>query len=322
MKVKFWGVRGSIPSPISGMGIRKKIEKVLSLAKPSDLVSQATINNFLENLKFSMINTYGGNTTCLELRDKDKQLVIIDAGTGLRELGNTILEEGFINGKGKAYWVFTHSHWDHIQGIPFFVPVYIPGNVFEIYSSVKGLEDRLRYQHKSEHFPMPYEGLGSTRNYHFFEEAEMFELGKNLKVFSKSVRHPGGCFSYKFEEDGKKFIFASDAEFNLEEMENIEQYMEYFQGADLLVFDTQYTFDESLKKIDWGHSSASIATDIALRANVKKLVLFHHDPSYDDEKLDTVFLRALNYKDMMNQQQKLDHNLEIIMAYEGLEIEV
>ncbi|MCB1191502.1 MAG: MBL fold metallo-hydrolase [Leptospiraceae bacterium] len=318
MKVKFWGVRGSIPSPISGKAIRKKIEKVLSMAKPSDLLSSSSIEEFLESLKFSMLNTYGGNTTCLELRDKDNQLVIIDAGTGLRELGNSILEEGFMNGRGRAFWVFTHTHWDHLQGIPFFVPIYIPGNLFDIYSSVQNLEEKLKYQHKSDHFPMPYEGLSSTKNYHFIPEGQTFELGKNLKVFSKSVRHPGGCFSYRFEEDGKVFIFASDAEFNLEEMENIEQYMEYFQNADVLVFDTQYTIDESLKKIDWGHSSASIATDIALKANVKKLVLFHHDPSYDDEKLDTVFLRALNYKSMMNQH----HELKIIMAYEGLELEI
>jgi ribonuclease BN (tRNA processing enzyme) len=101
-------------------------------------------------------------------------------------------------------------------------------------------------------------------------------------------------------------------------MENIDLYIEYFRGADVLVFDTQYTFDESLKKIDWGHSSASIATDIALKAGVKQLVMFHHDPSYDDDKLDAVYLRALNYKEMFDKNNALD----IIMAYEGLEIEI
>lgn len=101
-------------------------------------------------------------------------------------------------------------------------------------------------------------------------------------------------------------------------MENIQDYLNYFRGADVLVFDTQYTFEESLQKIDWGHSSASIATDIALRANVKRLVMFHHDPSYDDEKLDAVYLRALKYKEMFDPHNRL----EIIMAYEGLELEV
>ena len=132
------------------------------------------------------------------------------------------------------------------------------------------------------------------------------------------MRHPGGSYCYKMTEGDKTFIFASDAEFNIDEMENIDLYIEYFRGADVLVFDTQYTFDESLKKIDWGHSSASIATDIALKAGVKQLVMFHHDPSYDDDKLDAVYLRALNYKEMFDKNNALD----IIMAYEGLEIEI
>jgi ribonuclease BN (tRNA processing enzyme) len=104
----------------------------------------------------------------------------------------------------------------------------------------------------------------------------------------------------------------------VDEMENIESYINYFRSADVLVFDTQYTFEESLNKIDWGHSSASIATDIALKAGVKKLVMFHHDPSYNDEKLDAVYLRALNYKNMMDERNEL----EIIMAHEGLTIEI
>jgi len=318
MKIKFWGVRGSIASPLNGLAIRRKIEKVLSLATPKDIQSPETIQKFLDSLGFSITQTYGGNTTCLEVRDKSGQLIIIDAGTGLRELGNSLLSTEFLQGKGVGYWLFTHTHWDHLQGIPFFVPIYIPGNRFEIYSSVENLKERLKYQHAFTHFPVPYEGLASTRNYHHFPEGEWVNLGNHVQVLSKSVRHPGGSYSYKLKEDGKIFIFASDAEFNIDEMEHIEKYISYFKGADVLVFDTQYTFEESLNKIDWGHSSASIATDIALKADVKKLVMFHHDPSYNDEKLDAVYLRALNYKSMMDK----NNELEIIMAYEGLELEV
>ena len=318
MKVKFWGVRGSIGSPVSGAVIRKKIEKVLSLATPADIQNEDTINRFLSSLSFSTVGTYGGNTTCIEVRDSGDNLIIIDAGTGIRELGNSLLSTKFLQGKGKAYWLFTHSHWDHIQGIPFFVPLYIPGNEFEIFSSMQDIESRIRLQHVSTHFPVPYEGLGSTRRFHFIPEGTQTQITPVLTALSKSVRHPGGSYSYKLKEGDKTFIFTSDAEFNIDEMENIESYIEYFSGADLLVFDTQYTFEESLNKIDWGHSSASIATDIALKAGVKKLVMFHHDPSYNDEKLDAVFLRALNYKAMMDRKNEL----EIIMAYEGLEIEL
>ncbi|MCE9500063.1 MAG: MBL fold metallo-hydrolase [Leptospira sp.] len=242
----------------------------------------------------------------------------MDGGTGLRELGNSILSQGFLAGKGKAFWIFTHTHWDHIQGIPFFVPFYIPGNHFEIYTSVPDLKERMKYQHVPTHFPVPFEGLRAEKVFHFIEEGTEFSLGEHIKCYSKAVRHPGGSFSYRLEENGKILIFASDAEFNIDEMENIENYLGYFRNADVLVFDTQYTFEESLQKIDWGHSSASMATDIALKAGVKKLVMFHHDPSYDDDKLDAVYLRALKYKEMFDRTD----SLEIIMAYEGLEIEI
>ncbi|MEM7183175.1 MAG: MBL fold metallo-hydrolase [Spirochaetota bacterium] len=318
MRIKFWGVRGSIAAPMGGAGVKKKIEKVLSLAKPSDIQSKESIQNFIESLSFSTMSTYGSNTTCLEVRDKDDTLFIIDAGTGLRELGNTLLGKGFLEGKGFAYWLFSHSHWDHIQGIPFFVPFLLPGNQFEVYTCVENMEDRIRYQQHENHFPVPYEGFRAKRNFHYMQEGEPYKVGNHITINSKAVRHPGGNFSYKFTEDGKTFIFCSDAEFNIDEMENIESYIEFFRGADVLVFDTQYTFEESLNRIDWGHSSASIATDISLKAGVKKLVMFHHDPSYDDEKLDTVYLRALNYKQMFDR----NNELEIIMAYEGLEIEL
>jgi phosphoribosyl 1,2-cyclic phosphodiesterase len=318
MKIKFWGVRGSIGSPIKPHAIRDKIEKILSLATPMDIQSPESIQRFLNNLSFSHYSSYGGNTTSLEIRDKDNQLILLDSGTGIRELGNELMETEFGTGLGKAFWVMTHTHWDHIQGFPFFVPLFIPGNEFEFHSCMEGIEDRLRYQHAFTHFPVPFDNYNAKKSFYTHPEGETFSLGPNIRVGSKSLRHPGGSYSYRFEEDGKSLIFASDAEFNLEEMDSIDQYISYFHGADVLVFDTQYTFEESLQRIDWGHSSASMATDIALKAGVKKLVMFHHDPSYDDEKLDAVFLRALKYKEMFDPKGKLD----IVMAYEGLELTI
>ncbi len=320
MKVKFWGVRGSIGTPIKGAAVRDKVRKILTYASPGDVLDEPAVDRFLDSLPFSLLHTYGGNTTCLELRSKDDGIIIVDAGTGLRELGNKLLtNDGFLQGRGECHMLFTHSHWDHIQGLPFFGPIYIPGNKFHIHAISEEMEDRLRYQQDSErHFPVPFDGLLSSKEFIQHEEKDNWSIG-GVKIRQKALKHPGTSYSYRFEEDGKVLIFGTDAEFKLDDMDTIDEYLEYFRDADVLIFDTQYTFEEQLQRIDWGHSSASIATDIALKARVKKLVLFHHDPSYDDEKLDEVYLRAVRYKEMMDMG---DTSLEIVMAYEGLEIEL
>lgn len=315
MKVKFWGVRGSIGAPIKGHSIREKVRRILQYASPADILDDDAIERFVKSLPFSLLQTYGGNTTCLEIRSARNDLVIVDAGTGIRELGMKLLTEGYLQGQGECTFLFTHTHWDHIQGLPFFAPFYIPGNKFHIHAVSEGIEDRLRYQHSNRHFPVEFDEMRATRDFTEHKEDQEFEL-YGMKVRAKGMRHPGNSYAYRFQEDGKSIIFGSDAEFKLEDMDRIEEYLSYFHNADVLIFDTQYTFEEQLQKIDWGHSSASIATDIALRAGVKKLVLFHHDPSYDDEKLDEVYLRALRYREMMDKSSRL----EIVMAYEGLEI--
>lgn len=319
MKIKFWGVRGSIPSPVKGHLVRNKVKKILSYASAADITDPDAIDRFIETLPFSLVSTYGGNTTCLEIRNDENDLVIVDSGTGIRELGMKLMHEGFAKGKGECHMLFTHTHWDHIQGLPFFVPFYIEGNIFHIHAVSDEIESRLRYQHSQRHFPVQFDFMEATKKFYQHKEGEEFQIG-DMKITSRGMKHPGGSYSYRFEQNGKTMIFGSDAEFQSEDMHDIDPYIEYFKNADVLVFDTQYTFEEQLQKIDWGHSSSSIATDIALRAGVKKLVLFHHDPSYDDEKLDEVYNRALRYREMMDPDHK--SGLEIKIAYEGLEVVV
>lgn len=318
MIIRFWGVRGSLATAITAQQVEQKIRKVLELASPADLLTPESIENFVRNLPLSIRGTYGGNTTCVEIQTDENKTIIIDAGTGLRPLGNSLMARGKMTGTDEMAFFFTHSHWDHIQGLMFFVPIFIPGNTLNIFSCFEDIETRLRYQMVQTHFPITFDELGSTRNFtHFAETSSVSVYG--MTVSAKSVRHPGGCYSYKFKQpNGKTFVFCSDAEFNLETLANIGPYIDYFFGADVLVFDTQYTFEESLQKIDWGHSSAAIATDIAMKSQVKKLILYHHDPSYDDAKMDKVLMQAIKYKSMMEP----DHPLQIVAAYEGLEIEL
>ncbi len=315
MKIKFWGVRGSIPTPHTHNHIKDKIKRALSLATPKDIISENAIESFIASLPFSLKGTYGGNSTCVEIQTDGGDLIIIDGGTGIKNLGIELMKGDFGKARGIGNMLFTHTHWDHIQGIPFFLPFYVEGNRFNIYSPFDDIRDRIEYQQVFSHFPVNLDYMLATKEFFILEKENDFYLN-NVKITNKRMRHPGGCFGYRIEENGKVFVFTSDCEFNIDEIDRINTYKDFFSDADLVVFDTQYTFDESINKIDWGHSSASIAIDIVTRFNGKKLVLFHHDPDYSDEKLEAVLSNAKTYMTMDKKRKEL---IDIDIAYEGME---
>ena len=321
MKIRFWGVRGSLPAPLTGQDIRRKIQKALSYASPRDIVNEESIEHFINTLPYSVAGSCGSNTTCIEVRSARDDLIIIDAGSGLRVLGNELLKGEYGEGRGECNMLFTHTHWDHIQGLPFFGPLHIEGNIFHIHAVHENIEGRLRYQHNPDFFPVHFDQMAAAKYFYQHDKDEVWEL-KNIQISQKTLPHPGISYAYRLEENGKVFVFCSDAEFSIlaKESIEIETYIEYFWEADLLVLDTQYTFEDQIQKIDWGHSSSLMAADLALRANVKQLALFHHDPSYTDEKLDQLLLRSLEYKRASQRGKRRD--LNIFLAYEGLEINI
>ncbi len=316
MKIKLWGVRGSIPTPITGDLIEKKIRRALTLAKPGDITSGEAIDEFITSLPFSIKSTFGGNTTSMEVVSESGELVIIDLGSGAKNLGKELMGRGFGEGKGVGTVLFTHTHWDHVQGIPFFLPFYIEGNRFNIYSPYDDLKSRLDLQHAYTHFPITLDYMKSDKE--FFTIPKEDELFLNdLRVLNKMMPHPGMAYGYRIEENGKAFVYTSDCEFNIHQIDNIQGYRDFFLDADVVVFDTMYTFEESIHKMEFGHSSASIAIDIAGMFNVKRLILFHHEPDYNDEKLENVLANAKTYLTMNPNRPK---DLIIDIAYEGMEI--
>jgi phosphoribosyl 1,2-cyclic phosphodiesterase len=316
MKIKFWGVRGSIPTPLKSETIREKLKKALTLASPADISSEESIDRFINSLPFSVKGTYGGNTTCIEVRTDSDELFLIDCGSGIKKLGMDLLREEFGKGMGHANVFLTHTHWDHIQGIPFFVPFFIKGNKFNFYSPFEDCRERIEYQQVFTHFPVNLDYMQATMEFNTLKKESEFNLN-DIKIVNKRMRHPGGAFGYKIIENGKSFIYTSDCEFNIDEMYNIDTYKDFFYRADVVVFDTQYTFDEFINKVDWGHSPASVAIDIASKFEVGKLILFHHDPDYSDEKLDEVIS---NTKAYMGINVKGRSSLQVEIAYEGMEI--
>ncbi len=314
MKVKLWGVRGSYPTTLSTETIEEKIVKALTLARPGDISSEESLKAFVETLPLSIKGTYGGNTTCIEVRTSSGELIIIDCGSRLINLGKTLMNEEFGSGKGAASVFLTHTHWDHIQGIPFFSPLYVKGNRFNFYSPVDDLEGRINYQQAGTHFPISFNNMLSSKRFFQVKPDEFFYVN-DIKIFVKTMPHPGGAYAVRIEDGDSVFVYTSDCEFSINEIELIDSYESLFKDADVLVFDAQYTFQESLiEKISWGHSSASIAIDIARMYNVKNLVLFHHDPNYDDQKLDSVLSNAVTY---LNMNKKGEHDVALSLAREG-----
>ena len=257
-RVQFWGTRGSIPSP-----------------------GPSTVR-------------YGGNTPCVEVRTSDGRLIILDAGTGIRELGRSLIARA--NGAPIEGDIFlTHAHWDHIQGLPFFGPIFQRGNHFTIWGS-KALEtsiDRVvRDQMSPVVFPVAFEELAARIE--FSELSEERRQGTGYAVQAIRVRHPGGALGYRFTNGnatGSAFVYISDNELNPSATYDLPatwraDLVSFARDAKVLVHDTMYTVEEYDHHRGWGHSTYLDALELALEAQVETLVLFHHKPERTDDDVD------------------------------------
>jgi phosphoribosyl 1,2-cyclic phosphodiesterase len=305
MRIKFWGVRGSIPCP--GPNTMK----------------------------------YGGNTACLELYFPSiNRRIIIDAGSGLRDLGNFMMASDFKKGSISTDIFLTHTHWDHIMGFPFFTPIYVPGTVIRVHGPVSFAGDTLEKivggQLTYRYFPVRQAELAASIEYHDLKEGE-FDLGDGITVTAKYLNHPILCLGYRFAWQGKSICTAYDTEpfrnvfctnpedpsyhqgmaieGELVAREQNSILAQFFSGADLLVHDTQYTEAEYTNRyLGWGHSSLEHAISEATQAGVKALALFHHDPMRTDDQID-----ALSEKYCARAGQGTP---EIFFAREGMEREI
>lgn len=314
MKIRYYGVRGSIPTPLLPHELEKKFVKLFSGILAHKEYRGMKLKEVLGKLPFHLKSTYGGNTPCIYIQI-EKEHLIFDAGSGLRELGFDLLKEGFGEGKGTARFFFSHTHWDHIQGFPFFVPFFIPGNRFEFYSCVPDLEERLKTQLAPRHFPIDMDYMQAEKKYIQLspETPKRFE---GFTVDTLKQNHPGDSFAYRVDAGGKKFVYSTDVEYNEKNYDQLHKAIEFARNADVLTFDSQYTLMEALNKPDWGHSSIQMGIDIAHDAGIKRVVLFHYDPTYTDEKIFETVKVGVTYKDTLYP----DSGIEVIPSYEGLEI--
>jgi phosphoribosyl 1,2-cyclic phosphodiesterase len=257
MHIKFWGVRGSTPTP-----------------QP-------------ENLR------YGGNTSCVEVR-LNGNIYVFDCGTGFRILGKSLVRE-FANKPLSAHIFLSHFHWDHIQGIPFFQPLYSSReNNFFFHSSsrTRKLQHALEDQMSDPYFPVDMTAMQARRDFYDIEEGRFPFDG--CVIQTRWLNHPQGCLGFRLESKDQVLVYATDNEPGIEQFDkNVRALAE---GADVLIYDAQYLPDEyQAQKRGWGHSHWREAVNIAMESGAKELVLFHHDPDHNDACIDSIVESARNY---------------------------
>ncbi len=279
-KVKMWGVRGSIPAPYTPTTTFEKIESVLQEYVSS---KEKDPKKFLASLPTHLTRGFGGNTTCVEVFTQKSQ-VIIDGGSGIRLLGMDLMKGPCGKGQGEVHICFTHFHWDHLIGLPFFVPFFIPGNKIHLYAVQKDLQEAIKLLFKKPFFPVEFENLGAKIIFHELKRREPTKVG-DLTFTPYLLDHPDPCWGYKFEHEGRSYAHCVDNEATRVTAHELAEDLPLYQNIDLMLFDAQYTISEIIDKTDWGHAAAPLALEIAMREGVKKLLLTHHDPYASDEKI-------------------------------------
>lgn len=295
MKIRFWGVRGSIPSPRAG-----------------------TVR-------------YGGNTTCIEIRTDDNELIILDGGTGIFPLSQTLLKELPVT----AHIFITHSHWDHIQGLPFFIPNFIPGNKMRLHGafdpvSGRGVEQVMDVQLQYSYFPVREAEMKANIEYVSLSPGQAVQIG-SATVTATLLNHPVVNLGYRVECNGKSLFFTGDHEphYNIYSPDD-ESYAEYqglieaqermifdaMRGVDVLIADSSYTIEEYPAKKGWGHGTFDSSMRMADMVGAKTLYCTHHEPTRDDDALEREFAKALE------RYPRCKGMADFKLAREGIEIEL
>ena len=312
MLIQFWGVRGSIPTCITSQEIQKKISAVVQRITPEDLKSEDSRQRFVAKLPDYLFGTVGGNTPCVQIISNAGKHFILDAGSGLRVLG----KRGELPEDKHFNFFFSHFHWDHIQGLPFFDQIYNPKYSFDFYSTFPKAKQILAEQMEKPYYPVTWNSLSPNINFHRVIRGVPFNVD-GLKVSCCKMKHPGNSYSYSFTEGDKKFVYATDVELSRESFVITDERKLVFDNADAIVFDCQYTVAEAARKENWGHSAFCSAIDFALRWKIKSLYLFHHEPVYDDFKLNSILNAAKRYAKFVSNNQ-----FKVYLAAEGSVIEL
>ncbi len=324
LRVKIWGARGSFPTPLQPLVLQNHIRSLMS-----DFVSiggrgESEIDDFLIHQPRYRWGGYGGNTPCIEV-SSNRQQFIIDGGSGIRPLGYELMKGPCSKGTGEVHIFFTHFHWDHLIGLPFFTPLFIPGNRIHVYSVQPDLKEIFKAVFKKPFFPVPLENLPSKIEYHQLEPRKPMILG-DITITPYQLDHPDPCWGFKIEKEGHVYSHCVDTECTRVTREALGPDLPLYQGVDMMIFDAQYTLMENIEKVNWGHATASLGLDIAMREGIKRVVFMHHDPASSDEKIAAAEAQGRRYyqTQLKHAQDTVPHLQEVdwSFGYEGMVLNV
>ena len=263
-----------------------------------------------------MRGSYGGNSSCVQVDAGGDEYVVCDLGSGLREFGLHVMARGAPPPTVNVF--LSHVHWDHIMGFPFFTPAFVRGATIRIHGGHDCLELALRRQQSAPCFPVPFSHLAARIEFVQMAPDTWYEVA-GLRVKAHLQHHSGDSYGFRFERDGRSLVYSTDGEHKLQSDAETEGMVAFFERADLVIFDAMYSLADAISvKEDWGHSSNIVGVDLCHRARVRRYCMFHHEPACDDDMIQRIYEETVRYEQLMREE----HPLEVLSAYDGLELTV
>jgi len=321
MRLRFWGTRGSLPVALTWRDMRERLARALLAANGRELDTIEKAVAFVEGeLDPSLSQTFSGHSSCVEFEPPAAaagEYFVCDMGSGARAFGEHVIARQ-AGAPATIHIFMSHTHWDHIMGFPFFGPAYRRGWRIRIYGCHDTLEQAFRLQQEPPCFPVPFGALAAAIEFIHLKPGVTQRIA-NIEVLPKRQLHSGDSYGFRIAAGGRSFVYSTDSEHKLDQRAPAEAFIDFFRDADAVIFDAMYSLAEAISvKADWGHSSNVIGVELCQLARAKRLVLFHHEPANDDRAL----ARILRETRRLEELTRGEHRLEVVAAYDGLEMEL
>jgi phosphoribosyl 1,2-cyclic phosphodiesterase len=305
-----------LPVALTAGEVRRRLVAAVRGARGLSLPSDQDVEAYVDGLGFALAGTFGGHTSCVEIETGGPDYVLCDLGSGVRPFGEAALARHGPRSPQTYHIFMSHVHWDHIMGLPFFGPAYIPGNRVRIYGGHAELESALRRQMDPPSFPVDFSTMRADIEFRVLAPGVRHDVA-GMTVTLLRQRHAGDSYGYRFEHADRTIVYTTDSEHKLSERSETQRFIDFFRDADLVVFDAMYSLAEATTvKADWGHSSNVVGVELCQLAGVAHLCLFHHEPASGDAELAAVLADTTRLEEITRRGKPL----RISAAYDGLEI--